>query len=502
MNARHLPYILFLFGLLPAACHRKPAAGTDTDTAQTDFDDVSTNGISNISAAIHPNVHTVIIVRWHQDVPVDTVSVRFSFENDEWLETPARPGTEGDHAEVLLGIPAETQVQFYFEQRRATADAGVSDKDGGLPDAGEAAPTIYYSVTGELPSNLPLPTVLSYDREAADPAQWILGSVENTPTVDGYYMGPFWIYIIDRAGRIVWYYGDPADNPCMAFPRVAPDNSHLYLAKRQFFNNPSYKPRVLEITLDYNQQRETLVPNLDDCIDVTDDGGILYNSWTRGDTDALYELSPDGTTREIWNCTKWAFASGAAAINRHFCYSNTVDWNPIGNTVTLSFPYIDTAVEIDRATGELIGQWGAVSGSAAFSPSTWEFQFNHFANITPDGTLLISTHAPGHEATEVPGEHRFVEFEIDRENNRLTEKWVYGEGVGDWPMYKGEAHRTENGNTLLNYGTGGIIREVTPAGETAWHVKWDADFSDDRFNKMVGHTVLLDDLYPLCEGFE
>ena len=38
--------------------------------------------------------------------------------------------------------------------------------------------------------------------------------------------------------------------------------------------------------------------------------------------------------------------------------------------------------------------------------------------------------------------------------------------------------------------------------ETAWHVKWDADFEDDRFNKMVGHTILIDDLYALVRGWE
>ena len=68
-------------------------------------------------------------------------------------------------------------------------------------------------------------------------------------------------------------------------------------------------------------------------------------------------------------------------------------------------------------------------------------------------------------------------------------------------MYKGEAQRLDNGNTLVNYGTGGVIREVTPGKETAWHVKWDADFSDDHFNKMVGHTILIDDLYTLCRGW-
>ena len=67
-------------------------------------------------------------------------------------------------------------------------------------------------------------------------------------------------------------------------------------------------------------------------------------------------------------------------------------------------------------------------------------------------------------------------------------------------MYKGMAIRLPNGNTLGNYGTGGAIREITPDKRTAFHVKFDAPTGNDFFNKMVGHNVLIDDLYALNGG--
>jgi hypothetical protein len=67
-------------------------------------------------------------------------------------------------------------------------------------------------------------------------------------------------------------------------------------------------------------------------------------------------------------------------------------------------------------------------------------------------------------------------------------------------MYKGMAIRLPNGNTLANYGTGGFIREITPDKRTAFHVKFDVDGGDDFFNKMVGHNVLVADLYALNGG--
>jgi hypothetical protein len=108
---------------------------------------------------------------------------------------------------------------------------------------------------------------------------------------------------------------------------------------------------------------------------------------------------------------------------------------------------------------------------------------------------------PGFADTYTPaaGQHAFVEFEIDRQNRRLVEKWSYNAGR-EWAMYKGMAIRVSNGNTLANYGSGGVIREITPAGRTAFEIKFDAPTGDDFYNKMVGHNELIDDLYAINGG--
>ncbi len=416
---------------------------TDTSTYETSYGDDG-ELVADVSATIHDKVATVLVVRWIQLKETRSVRVRYSFEGGDFAATPPRPGEVGAHEEVLLGIPEKTTVHFFIEQEGASTGA-TSGEDAGMPDGG-IGNTVFEAVTGALPKSIPKPTVLWYDPASAGPEPWLLGSVENTPSRDGYYVGPFWIFIMDRQGRIVWYYSDRGDNPCMAFPRVAPDGSHLYIEKRKFYDGYSYTPKLLQMTLDYKQMEEISIPDFDDCYDVTDDGDILFNKWSKSDTSGLFELHLDGSTSFIWDCTAWAFAVGATGIDANFCYSNTVNWSRVTNTVLMSFPYINSAVEIDRQTGKLVSVWGDVTGSFAFSPDTWSFEFNHFANITPDGTLLISTHAPGHGETETPGEHRFAEFEIDRENRRLQEKWVFGEGVDDWPMFKGEAQRTAFGN--------------------------------------------------------
>ena len=119
--------------------------------------------------------------------------------------------------------------------------------------------------------------------------------------------------------------------------------------------------------------------------------------------------------------------------------------------------------------------------------------------MTEAGTLLVSSHMPGYEGFDsapTPNQHAFIEFEIDRETQTLTELWRYTEGP-EWPRSRGMAMRLENGNTLVNYGTAGVIREVTPDAETVFRVKFDLQGGDDTYNKMVGHNELIDDLYSL-----
>jgi hypothetical protein len=81
----------------------------------------------------------------------------------------------------------------------------------------------------------------------------------------------------------------------------------------------------------------------------------------------------------------------------------------------------------------------------------------------------------------------------------LVEKWRYTDGL-EWPRAKGMAIRVSNGNTLGNYGTGGVIREITPHGRTVFGVKFDVPEGNDFYNKMVGNNVLIDDLYALNGG--
>jgi hypothetical protein len=338
---------------------------------------------------------------------------------------------------------------------------------------------------------------VEFNPDLASPERWLFGSVEDSigGGPQSYLTETFWLYIMDRQGRIVWYFAEPATNATSSFQRIARDGEYIWI-ERRCFGCGGFSESVLKMTLDWEYRQEIPIESLADCIDVTDDGSLLYDT---GGT--LTERTAAGQTRTIWSCAE-TYGQG---FN---CYTNTINWNPTTNSVFLSFPEPGMVVEIDRASGDLLAQFGNQPNSWAFAPpletppQAWRFGFQHFPNLSPDGTLILSSHMPGFEGfnqTPTANQHAFLEFEIDRANQRLIERWRYTEGP-EWARSKGMAIRLPNGNTLANYGTGGVIREITPDKETAFYVKFDVPEGNDFFNKMVGNNVLINDLYALNGG--
>jgi hypothetical protein len=438
--------------------------------------------VSDVNIAVHDDVNTILVVTWTQTTAADETWLEFSFEADELMTSRKKPGTLGAHRDVVLGVPGATPVTVRVVSRQGGTDCATQDYEG---------------TTDPVPSGMPLPEVLAYDPTGASPDRWMFGSVEDS---DGggtanYYRSTFWLYIMDRKGRIVWYYADPATLATSSFQRIARDGEYIWIEKRCYGCN-NFEESVIKMTLDREYFEEIEVPGLADCIDVTSDGSLLYDA-----DNELREMTRDGQISTIWSCPDH-FGQGFE------CYTNTINWNEADDTVLMSYPEPNTVVQVSRATGMVVGQYGDAPGSYEFAPplsmppSEWGFGFQHFPNISPDGTLIVSSHMPGYtdfNTTPTPNQHAFLEFTIDREGERLIEKWRYTEGT-EWPRSKGMALRLANGNTLGNYGTGGVIREVTPDKETVFHVKFDHEGGNDAYNKMVGNTVLIDDLYALNGG--
>jgi hypothetical protein len=61
---------------------------------------------------------------------------------------------------------------------------------------------------------------------------------------------------MDRQGRIVWYYADPATLATSSFQRIARDGEYIWIEKR-CYGCGNFRESVLKMTLDHEYMEET-----------------------------------------------------------------------------------------------------------------------------------------------------------------------------------------------------------------------------------------------------
>jgi hypothetical protein len=64
-----------------------------------------------------------------------------------------------------------------------------------------------------------------------------------------------------------------------------------------------------------------------------------------------------------------------------------------------------------------------------------------------------------------------VEYAVDDTLGQLREVWSEGDAEGFRALVQGYAVGLENGNRLVNWGSVGLVREVTRDGEVVWEAR-------------------------------
>jgi hypothetical protein len=212
------------------------------------------------------------------------------------------------------------------------------------------------------------------------------------------------------------------------------------------------------------------------------DGGLAWpaldiRAWSDPDSGETLDvvgdriLTTDGEVFSIWDVAEPILdgetEQGFYDLGYDWSHANALQAIDDGGFL-LSLGHLDTVYAV---TAE-----GAVS--ATFHPddvtagTPWDFQ--HDANLTPDGTLLLVSHEP--DAT--------VAREYAIEDDGLVEVWS---AAGPLSGFLGQARRLEGGNTLIGFGGKGLLREVTPDGEVVWQL-------EAGLGSWFGNVVLIDDV--------
>ncbi len=433
------------------------------------------DAVSEVSAALHETIESIVIVDWTQDVPGETW-IEFSTDGETWLASPRGHRVTGPlHDELLLGVPYDSEVQYRI----------VVDPVSGIVDP-EDAPLVgetHSITTGPQPQGVPTLELLSADPEAWDPdTNYVLASIDEIGEL-GVEVATH-SFVFDRQGRVVWAWETPFQRATI-HARVARTGTELLLDYGSFYAifDGGAESQVARLKIDGTEVALYDTPGLHHPFTDTPDGGLLWGAHNGG-WNTLRHMEPDGNTTDIWSCA--AFYEEIKEDGEYTCSSNTVTWDDASGHVLFSLYSSDSVVEIDPASGESLRWFGHIPEAWSFAPEDSAFWWQHGVHYTEQGTMLVSA-----KETRNGTETVVREYELDEDSQALVQIWSFGDGEGVYGPEMGEAHRLGNGNTLHNYGSGARVREVTPAGELVW----DLTFSSGTY---LGRTTPIADLYAFA----
>ncbi len=416
-------------------------------------------------AEVYDPYPSILRVSWMQSAPA-RVQITYAFEG-ETRTTPARELLPGAQAELLLGVPYDSAVTWTLE--------AVGEEDGK-----EVVRRTEPAVTrnGGWPPELPRPVLVDARPDRFDPElEYLLVSV----SLDQSFVGEYVVVLLDRQARVLWHHRTPRRRAAM-HPRLAHDGRSLLIDQTSHWGGEfdgGASSEVLQIGIGGTVLKTWTTPGLYHAFTDLPDGSLAWPVHWAMDRDG--ELGPDGerlilqrrdgTEREVFDCV-------AALVRR--CQANTLAYDAARDTFLYSLFTVESVLEVDASTGDLLRVFGQLDGAWSFDPPESAFWYQHGSVYTDEGTLLVSTHR-----AEDDEELVVREYEVDEEARTLRQVWSFGEGEGVTGAQMGEAHRLRGGHTLHNYGTHAVLREVTDAGEVVWDVRWETQ----EYGRSPGYSI-------------
>ncbi len=430
------------------------------------------NGELDVTATADDSVVNLVYVQWQTDEPGYSW-VDYGTDESMELSTPVSEEESTDHSFVLMGLPPMSDV---FIQAHTQCESGELT---GQTQIG----------TLNVPSFLPDVDVTVYDADRVDSTPYIL-----TTLLVVNMAGAF-----NRDGDYLWYRSYDEDHFAFSLGFGADGSTLIQLVNSDPID--AEESLLFEETLDHSSTDTIMAGSAHHDIAILDDGTIAVigtdvRDWTDPAThetfqvvgDTIVELTPDGTWSTLFTVWDWTEPESGQEWEVSF-YSEGEDWthgNAMSysaerNSYLLSLGNLDTILEIDRATGAVISSFGA-KGEYSIASGSTVFDFQHSPTWTDDGHILLISRS-GDESVA-------VEYELDQQSRQLNEVWTYGQGEGLYAVAMGFVERMDNGNTLINFGSAGVIREVTPEKEVVWEMQ-------TGVGSFFGPVLTFDDFYDM-----
>lgn len=386
------------------------------------------------------------------------------------------------HHAVLLDLPPDSKVTW----KTTTTIDGVDQVCEGT------------ARTGSLPSYLPNLTVVTNDLPDGYTGKYLMGALT---------IGDRILFVLDREGNWVWYKQLSEGHEVVQFQPAADADAWVY---GDFSSDHSLdRGRAVYIDRLGNEIGQRRLDRGHHFFAQLEDGTIAFcavdiRDWVNPSTgetlsvvgDVLREIAPDGTTRDLYDTWDYldveegAFWSSDFYPDRYdWTHCNAVKYLPDSDTYLVSFGGIRLIAQIDRQTGEPVTYFNGdrrpdyggytVAGSRGFDRQ-------HDPSFTSDGDLLMLS---------TRDDTRAIEYSLDDETLTLQQVWSFGASLGEASPVMGQARRLDNGDTFLNFGMIGKMREV----DSRHRILWEIDLEPTYW---IGNVVLLDDLHsvPVMAG--
>ncbi len=434
--------------------------------------------VSNVGIAVHPQTTTILVVTWTQAKVADQTWLEFTFAGGSLMTSRPAAGATGAHRDVVLGVPASTAITVRIINKLAGVDYKTKD---------------YQGTTGAIPSGMPKPTVMMYDATLASSDRWLFGAVENSKggcnNISCYYTAIFWLYIIDRQGRIVWYYADGTSDATTSFQRIARDGEYIWIERRPFSGSGTHERPQDDARPPVFADGAGSQPFRLHRRDHRRKPALRHRSavgTARADQGRHrpHDLElPDGDGHQLRVLLEHRELGPAERLDRHVV---SIREHRRSDQSQDGLHHREVRPPRPAATRS-ISRTGASSSSI-------------LPNISSRGTLMVSSHLPGYHGRRARREQALVPGMDDRSHEQEADPEV------DLFGRPRVAHVQRHGHPAPERKLPGQLRHrrgdsrITPDKKTVFYVKFDVTTGDDFFNKMVGNNVLVNDLYALNGG--
>ncbi len=368
----------------------------------------------SVDGSTSPVIGTVGIVTFSVNLAVlESAVVEFGLDDAYGMTAPVDLD-EPEHRTLLLGM--KPSRDYHYRVRASGGGETCVSDDRVL-------------TTGPLQNGLPAVTAEASLTESSAGGFIVTSFLKAGPA-----------FILDADGEYVWWFGD-AD---IGRAQLSADGKHLWYTN---INVRGGAPSFRRVSLDGLDDR-----GFDEFGDAHHDFTVLPDGSVGfiehdGSCDRIMERASDGSVHKVIGVQE---AHGG--VNP--CHTNSIHFHPEDETYTFSDLNQNAYVKVTRS-GEVVWVLGGTTSDFTGDGAEWRREHGH--HLTEPNRLLFFNN------NQNPTPARVVEVALDFSAMTATRVWEYGGGLAT-PIY-GDVQRLTNGNTLVTYGTAGVIEEVLPNHE-------------------------------------